>query len=71
MGHVFTLSFFFVYSIKSEQKVKEKVIPCLMKNRWILPPDAKVVDKLDKEAADELLKGTSIVVQNNLMYALM
>ena len=44
-------------SIKPEEKPKEKVIPCKTKNRWILPEDAKFVDSLDRQAAEELLKG--------------
>ena len=46
-----------VFSVRPEEKPKEKVIPCQTKNRWILPPDAKVVNSLDRQAVEELLKG--------------
>ncbi|CAH3149036.1 unnamed protein product [Pocillopora meandrina] len=46
-------------SIKPEEKPKEKVIPCKTKNRWILSEDAKFVDSLDRQAAEELLKAVS------------
>jgi len=42
-------------SIKPEEKPREKVIPCQTKNRWLLPPDAKL--SLDRQAAEELMKG--------------
>ena len=45
------------FSVKPEDKPKEKVIPCLAKNRWILPAEAKFSNSLDREAAEELMKG--------------
>lgn len=33
------------------------MIPCLAKNRWILPPDSKFSNSLDRQAAEELMKG--------------
>ena len=47
----------YFFSIKPEEKPTEKVIPCQSKNRWILPPDAKFVNSLDRQAAEELIKG--------------
>lgn len=50
--------YFFSYSsVKPEEKPKEKIIPCQSKNRWILPPDAKFANSLDRQAAEELMKG--------------
>jgi len=49
--------FFYLYSIKPEERPREKVIPCRTKNRWILPRDAKLVNSLDRQAAEELMKG--------------
>ncbi|XP_073229046.1 G-patch domain and KOW motifs-containing protein-like isoform X1 [Porites lutea] len=46
-------------SVKGENKQKEKVIPCLAKNRWILPPDSKFSNSLDRQAAEELMKDIS------------
>ncbi|XP_078342048.1 G-patch domain and KOW motifs-containing protein-like isoform X2 [Oculina patagonica] len=46
-------------SVKPEEKPTEKVIPCQTKNRWILPPDAKFVNSLDRQAAEELIKAVS------------
>lgn len=43
-------------SVKPEDKPKEKIIPCLAKNRWILPAEAKFSNSLDREAAEELMK---------------
>ena len=48
---------FYISSVKPEERPKEKVIPCQIKNRWILPPDAKFANSLDKQAAEELMKG--------------
>lgn len=33
------------------------MIPCLAKNRWILPPDSNFCYSLDRQAAEELMKG--------------
>lgn len=44
--------FFFFWSVKPEEKAKEKVIPCQTKNHWILPSDT-----LERQAAEELMKG--------------
>lgn len=55
-----------VFSIKPEEKPKEKVIPCKTKNRWILPEDAKFSDSLDRQAAEELLKGKFRTAVKNL-----
>ena len=33
------------------------MIPCLAKNRWILPPDSNFCHSLDRQAAEELMKG--------------
>lgn len=33
------------------------MIPCLAKNRWILPPDSKFSNSLERQAAEELMKG--------------
>lgn len=55
-----------VFSIKPEEKPKEKVIPCKTKNRWILPEDAKFSDSLDRQAAEELLKGKIRTAVKNL-----
>ncbi|XP_068759419.1 G-patch domain and KOW motifs-containing protein-like [Montipora capricornis] len=46
-------------SVKPEDKPKEKVIPCLAKNRWILPTEGKFADTLDRQAAEELMKAIS------------
>ena len=47
----------YLYSVKPEDKPREKVIPCQTKNRWILPKDAKLANSLDRQAAEELIKG--------------
>lgn len=44
----------FFFSVKPKEVAKELVIPLQKKNRWILPT---TVDGLDKQAAEELVKG--------------
>ena len=55
--HPLALHVFYLYSVKPEERPREKVIPCRTKNRWILPRDAKLVNSLDRQAAEELMKG--------------
>ena len=47
----------YLHSVRPEEKPREKVIPCQIKNRWILPQDAKLANSLDRQAAEELMKG--------------
>ena len=53
-----------LYSVKPEEKPREKVIPCQTKNRWILSPDAKLANNLDRQAAEELMKGEICLLYN-------
>ena len=61
----------FLFSVKPEDKPKEKVIPCLAKNRWILPMEGKFADTLDRQAAEELMKGLVTIFDTSMIKKIM